>query len=109
MNRKFIYTAPFRSCWKAMGLGDKELLELEQLLLENPKQGDVIEDTGGARKMRIQLGSHGKRGGARVIYVDVFEKENLYLLFAYPKNGQEDLSPDQRKAIRKAVEAIKKE
>ncbi len=27
----------------------------------------------------------------RVIYLDVLEKEKLYLLFAYPKNVQEDL------------------
>ena len=28
MTRKFIYTEPFRRCWKAMGLGDNDLLNL---------------------------------------------------------------------------------
>ncbi len=109
MTRKFIYTAPFRRCWRAMGLGDNELLTLEQALLADPQLGDVIEGTGGARKMRIQLEGRGKRGGGRVIYLDVFEQENLYLLFAYPKNVQEDLTPDQKKAIRAMIEAIRKE
>jgi len=86
MTRKFIYTAPFRRCWKAMGLHDEDLHILEEMLLRNPLAGDVIEGTGGARKVRIQLEGRGKRGGGRVIYLDVFEKENLYLLFAYPKN-----------------------
>lgn len=109
MTREFIYTAPFRKCWKAMGLDDDSLLELEKILLENPEIGDVIEGTGGARKMRIRLEGRGKRGGGRVIYLDVFEQENLYLLFAYPKNVQENLTPDQKKAICKIIEEIRKE
>lgn len=109
MTRRFIYTEPFRRCWKAMGLADVDLLVLEAALLENPRLGDVIEGTGGARKMRIQLEGRGKSGGGRVIYLDVFERENLYLLFAYPKNVQENLTPNQKKAIRNMIEAIRKE
>lgn len=109
MTREFIYTAPFRRCWKAMGLDDSSLPALEMLLLENPLHGDVIEGTGGARKIRIQLGKQGKRGGGRVIYLDVFENEQLYLLFAYPKNVQEDLTSEQKKAICAMIKAIRKE
>lgn len=109
MTRKFIYTEPFRCCWKAMGLNDGALLELEAALLKNPKLGDVIEGTGGARKIRIQLEGRGKSGGGRVIYLDVFEKKNLYLLFAYPKNVQENLTAEQKKAIRQMIEAIRRE
>lgn len=109
MTRMFIYTEPFRRCWKAMGLNDDNLLALEAALLENPQVGDVIEGTGGARKVRIQLEGRGKSGGGRVIYLDVFEKENLYLLFAYPKNVQENLTADQKKAIRKMIESIRRE
>lgn len=109
MTRKFVYTEPFRRSWKAMGLNDNDLPVLKNALLENPQIGDVIEDTGGARKMRIQLEGRSKSGGGRVIYLDVFEKESLYLLFAYPKNAQSDLKPEQKKAIRAMVAAIKKE
>ena len=109
MTRMFIYTEPFRRCWKAMGLNDDNLLALEAALLENPQVGDVIEGTGGARKVRIQLEGRGKSGGGRVIYLDVFEKENLYLLFAYPKNVQENLTAEQKKAIRKMIESIRRE
>lgn len=109
MTRTFIYTEPFRKCWKAMGLSDRELPFLEETLLKNPQIGDVIEGTGGARKMRIQLSGRGKSGGGRVIYVDIFEQKNLYLLFAYPKNVQENLTADQKKAISKMIELIRKE
>lgn len=91
-----------------MGLDDNSLQVLEYLLLGNPHRGDVIEGTGGARKMRIQLEGRGKRGGGRVIYLDIFEQQSIYFLFAYPKNVQENLTPDQKKAIRTMVEAIKR-
>ena len=109
MTREFVYTEPFRKCWKAMGLSEDDLKKLEEVLLENPQLGDVIEGTGGARKIRIQIENRGKSGGGRVIYVDVFEKEKLYFLLAYPKNVQDNLTPDQKKQVRKLVEAIKKE
>ena len=109
MTREFIYTESFRKSWKAMGLNDDDCKTLEEILLANPQLGDVIEGTGGARKMRIQLEGRGKSGGGRVIYVDVYEKEKLYLLLAYPKNVQDDLTPEQKKQIKKIVDAIKKE
>lgn len=92
-----------------MGLSDVDLKNLEDTLLKNPQAGAVIEGTGGARKLRIKIRSHGKRGGGRVVYVDVFEKERLYFLFAYPKNEQETLTAEQKKAIKQIIEAIKKE
>lgn len=109
MTREFVFTQPFRNCWKAMGLTDEDLPYLENILLENPKIGDVIQDTGGARKIRIQLYGQGKSGGGRVIYVDIYEKEKLYLLFAYPKNVQENLTSEQKKIIKAMIDAIKKE
>lgn len=92
-----------------MNLGDDELRELQNLLIEDPEAGDVIQGTGGARKVRIPLEGRGKSGGGRVIYVDVVVRERIYLLMAYPKNVQTDLSPDQKKMVRKVVETIKEE
>ena len=51
----------------------------------------------------------GKSGGGRVIYVDVVVTERIYLITAYAKNVQTDLSPDEKKMFRKLVEYIKKE
>lgn len=92
-----------------MGLDDDDLKELEALLLINPQKGDVIEGLSGARKLRIKLEGRGKRGGGRVIYLDVVEKEKLYLIFAYPKNVQEDLTPEQKKLLKQVVLSLLKE
>lgn len=86
MTREFIFTKSFLISWEKMGLDDDDLKQLEEILLENPLKGDVIQGTGGARKLRIQLEGRGKRGGGRVIYLDVFEKEKLYfakIIFAF--------------------------
>ena len=109
MTREFIFTKPFINTWKKMGLNDADLKELENILLENPLQGDVIPGTGGARKLRIRLEGRGKSGGGRVIYVDIFEKEKLYFLFAYPKNVQENLTNEQTQIISEIIKAIKEE
>ena len=109
MTREFIFTKPFLISWEKIGLDDDDLKQLEGILLENPLNGDVIQGTGGARKLRIRLEGRGKRGGGRVIYLDVFEKEKLYLLLAYPKNVQDNLTPAQEKAIKDLVDRLKKE
>jgi hypothetical protein len=51
-------------------LDDEGLRALQNALLENPEAGDVIEGTGGLRKVRQAdpRRGKGKRGGLRVIY-----------------------------------------
>ena len=109
MERVFILTSVFEKSWATMGLGDKELRELQLTLLKNPDAGDVIPDLAGARKIRIPLAGRGKSGGGRVIYVDVVIREQIYLLLAYPKNVQTDLNPAQKKVIRNLIEMLKEE
>lgn len=70
MKRIFVELPMFRTRWKAMGLDDTDLLRLQQELLENPKVGSVMQETGGIRKMRFAFESRGKSGSSRVIYID---------------------------------------
>ena len=109
MERVFILTSVFEKSCANMGLGDKELRELQLTLLKKPDAGDVIPDLAGARKIRIPLAGRGKSGGGRVIYVDVVIREQIYLLLAYPKNVQTDLNPAQKKVIRNLIEMLKEE
>ncbi len=78
MNRTFIEVPIFTKKWKELGFTDENLRDLENILLANPKSGDVIQGTGGLRKIRIPLNSKGKRGGGRVIYVDIEFRETIY-------------------------------
>jgi len=109
MKREFIRTKTFEKNWVDVGLDDEDLLELEQILLENPAAGDVIPHLSGGRKLRFSSGGHGKSGGVRVIYVDVVIREQIYLLLAYPKNAQTNLTPEQTKVINKLIVNLKGE
>jgi len=55
---------------RAEYLDDAAFSELQQVLMKNPEAGEVIEGTGGLRKMRFADARRGKgkRGGLRVIY-----------------------------------------
>lgn len=44
----------------------------------------------------------GKRGGMRVIYYRI-EENQIFMLFAYPKNRQEDLTAEQLKVLRTLI------
>lgn len=48
-------------------LTDEEYADFQSELAANPLAGDVIEGTGGLRKVRVAAKGRGKRGGARAI------------------------------------------
>lgn len=101
--REFIELTPFIKAWEAMNMNDSDLMELESLILSDPDSGDIIKGSGGARKIRFQVQGKGKRGGARVIYVDFFRSEHVYLITAYPKSEKSDLSPREISLIRDII------
>ena len=73
----------------------------------NPYSGNLIPGTGGIRKIRWQGSGRGKRGGIRVIYYVYNESQPIYLLYAYPKNVQVDLTEDEKRVLRDIVEEMK--
>ncbi len=76
-------------------------------IARSPEAGDVIADTGSVRKVRWARGGSGKRGGARVIYFYRDADLPLHLLMIYAKARQEDLSPDDKRAVRRLVGILK--
>lgn len=46
----------------------------------------------------------GKRGGSRVIYYHFVSASQIALLLIYPKNEQDDLTAEQRKALKSIIE-----
>ena len=103
LTREFVITHEFDKNWKAMGLTDKDLRSLQEELILNPSKGDLMQGTGGLRKLRIALEGRGKSGSARVCYVDFVVYEKIYLITAYPKNEKENLSKAERNAIAKMI------
>jgi len=84
---------------------DKEAYRFLQLrIVADPDAGDLIPGTGGLRKVRWQGSGRGKRGGVRVIYYWAKKHDVVLMLLIYGKNEQDDLSPDQKKALRRIIE-----
>ena len=83
---------------------DEQYRALQLALLLRPEQGAVLQGGGGLRKVRWQEPDKGKRGGLRVIYYWAEEEDTIYMLFAYRKSRQTNLSNEQTKLLRRLVE-----
>lgn len=106
----FIETPIFTKRWKDLGLTEEALRLLQNELIENPQKGDMIQGTGGVRKVRIPVERNkGKSGGGRVIYLDLLIYEEIYLIYIFTKKEEANLTQEEKKAIRSAVKRIKEE
>jgi hypothetical protein len=97
---------PAFSQFRADYLTDEGFRELQNALMENPLRGDVIEDTGGLRKVRFAdpRRGKGKRGGLRVIYFWWEAGRQFWLFTLYDKNEASDLSRLERKALKEMLQ-----
>lgn len=88
--------------YRADYLGDEGFRGLQEVMMKNPKAGDVIKGTGGLRKLRYSdpRRGKGKRGGLRVIYYWWDGGLQFWLFTLYDKNEMADLSPDEKKALK---------
>ena len=103
INMEFIETSVFTRQITEL-LDDSEYEQLQNVLVINPKAGSVISQTGGIRKIRYNIKGHGKRGGIRVIYYYVSDDQVFYMLLAYPKNKKDDLTIQEKKALKAYIE-----
>jgi hypothetical protein len=107
MRRIFFQTQGFS---RKIGSDDFLLRRIEAAILKNPEAGDLVQGTGGVRKLRIEdpTRQKGKRGGFRVLYLDLPTYEKTFLIVFYSKNEADDLSPQAKKQVTHLVAEIKK-
>lgn len=91
--------------YRASYLGDEEFRALQQRLLCNPEAGDLIQGTGGLRKVRHGDTRRGKgtRGGLRVIYYWWNGGAQFWLFTLYDKDELENLTPSQKATLRQLL------
>lgn len=88
-------------------LSARERTELITLLAWNPLAGDVIQGTGGVRKLRFAGSGRGKRGAFRVVYYVLTAELPIVAITLYGKNEQSDLTQAERDGARRIVDAMK--
>ena len=105
MKATFVELPPFQRL-RASYLDDGAYRALQNDLMKNPLAGDVIEGTGGLRKLRQPdpRRGKGKRGGLRVIYYWYLGGAQFWLFTVYDKDQADDLTTEQRKTLKRLLE-----
>lgn len=99
---RFVETTVFTRQIRTL-LEDDDYRGLQVALALRPHGGKVIRGSGGLRKIRWGARSQGKRGGIRVVYYWHKAEESFFMLCAYPKSVQDELTPDQLRWLRRIV------
>src|SRR3954471_5830972 len=95
------------AAWADRNLSDNERQDLIWHLAFNPLAGDVVPELHGLRKLRWKRPGMGKRGGYRVIYYFHDERVPLFLMSAYAKSVQADLTPSEKRSLAKLVKDLR--
>jgi len=85
---------------------EDEYRHLQITLSQNPDFGDVIPGTGGFRKLRWgdKRRGKGRRGGLRIVYYYFSMDQQIWLVTVYDKNEAVDLTPQEKKTLKAAIE-----
>lgn len=105
---KIVYTKIYERKVSAI-LTLLERTTIENAIANNPTRYPVIPGAGGIRKARAARGSKGKRGGTRIVFYFWQVEETIFMLTAYAKSDQEDLSGNEKKQITALVDLLKEE
>jgi len=103
--RALFVELPAFARYRADYLNDEEFRNLQDLLLHDPEAGDVIEGTGGLRKLRFGNSKRGKgkRGGLRLIYFWWEQGRQIWLFTLYSKGEVSDLTQSDKKLLKQRL------
>lgn len=107
MTREFVILPEFQRKWEECGFDDNDLAELQYQLCLNPEIGNMMEGTGGLRKVRFAFKGRGKSGSVRVVYVDFGSYKKIYLITAFTKSEKSNLTSAEKNEIKIMIEFLK--
>ena len=94
-----VETPPYLDAAKEAGLSETELEAITSMLARDPTAGDVIQGTGGCRKIRVAGRGKGKSGGYRVITFFSGPELPVFLITVFGKGERSDLTQGERNAL----------
>jgi hypothetical protein len=71
-----------------------------------PKKGKLEQGTGGARKIRLKIGGHGKSGGARILYYYVDLRGEIWFLDTYLKKDKISLNDAEKQKLYNFIKEV---
>ena len=99
---RFVETSVFTRRVAALLL-DEDYRTLQVALMLHPEAGRLLGGGAGLRKVRWAARGRRRRGGARLIYYWMKTEQIFYMLFAYDKAVQGDLTPRQLRDLARIV------
>ena len=82
-------------------LSATERLSIINYLAAHPASGDIMQGTGGIRKLRWSARGKGKSGGVRIIYYHHNESMPLFLLTLFGKGEKANLTKSESNELTK--------
>ncbi len=80
--------------------------DIVAMVAVDPECGEIMQGTGGFRKVRVGRSGMGKRGGARIVYILRNEGFPIFLITAYAKNEKGNLTKKERNELAKRADEI---
>jgi len=77
----------------------EEMTAAVDLIAANPSAGDIMQGTGGCRKVRVAGKGRGKSGGYRVITYYATAEAPVFLLTVFSKGDRANLTMGERNAL----------
>ena len=87
-------------------MSEEERAELINYVAANPKEGDVMANTGGVRKLRFARKGQGKSGSYRVVYYYYNPKNPVFMFTVFGKNEKANLVKADRNTLSKLVKLL---
>ena len=102
-----VETKPYLGAAAAAGMSEAERERAVLLLAESPESGDLIQGTGGCRKIRIAEEGKGKSSGYRVITWFGGGDIPVFLLSVFAKGQKANLSDAECNALAKLTGTLR--
>lgn len=103
----FIETSIFTKAVKEL-FDDEEYRKIQLEMLNDPEKGDIIQGTGGLRKIRFGRNS-GKSSGVRFLYYYADDHGRIYLIALYPKSVKDSITNAEKAVFKKLLAILKQE
>jgi hypothetical protein len=78
-----------------------------EMIAKNPLCGDLMEGTGGVRKVRFAVGNKGKSGGVRIVYYYYNQLLPVFLLTVFAKKEKSNLTKEERNQLADLVKQLR--
>ena len=99
-------THAFHAAAADAGMDRDEIERLVEVLAADPQAGDVMQATGGCRKLRFGGRGKGKSGGYRVVTFFTGEGLPVFLITVFGKGEQANLTKAERNTMAKLTKIL---